>query len=66
MTDCFRERHPNADGHTYGPPTPTGRIDTIFANPAMKARLQECSVVREPPAVDLASDHYPVVADFAL
>ena len=66
MTDCFRERHPKADGHTYGPPTPTGRIDYIFANPAMKARLQECSVVRDPPAVELASDHYPVVADFSL
>ena len=66
MVDCFRELHPNADGFTYGPPTPIGRIDYVFADAAMKARLKECFVVREPPTVDLASDHYPVVAEFAL
>jgi exodeoxyribonuclease III len=66
MVDCFRELHPNADGFTYGPPSPIGRIDYVFADVAMRARLKECFVVREPPAVDLASDHYPVLAEFAL
>ena len=66
MADCFRELHFNADGFTYGPPIPIGRIDYIFANAAMRARLRECFVVRAPPAVDGASDHYPVVAHFAL
>jgi len=66
MVDCFRELHHDADGFTYGPPTPTGRIDYVFANANMRARLRTCFVVREPPAVDFASDHYPVVAEFAL
>lgn len=66
MTDCFRELHPDADGFTYGPPNPIGRIDYVFANGVMKERLKACFVVRDPPAVDRASDHYPVVAEFAL
>ena len=66
MTDCFRELHPDADGFTYGPPAPNGRLDYIFANEALKPHLQRCFVVREPPEVDRASDHYPVVAEFAL
>jgi endonuclease/exonuclease/phosphatase family metal-dependent hydrolase len=66
MADCFRDLHPDADGFTYGPPSPTGRIDYIFANAAMRTKLRECSVVRRPPAVDLASDHYPVLAEFVL
>ena len=66
MIDCFRSLHPDSDGSTYGPPTPFGRIDYVFASPGMRAALTSCSVVREPPAVDRASDHYPVIADFAV
>jgi exonuclease III len=66
MIDCFRALHPNADGFTYGPPAPVGRIDYIFASAALAPCLTKCFVVREPVTVDRASDHYPVVADFAL
>ena len=66
MVDCFRALHPGADGFTYGPPTPSGRIDYIFASASLAASLTKCFVAREPVAVDRASDHYPVVAEFAL
>ena len=66
LTDCFRHLHPDDDGFTYGPPNPVGRIDYIFASASLAATLTSCFVVRSPSAVDLASDHYPLVADFAL
>jgi exonuclease III len=66
MTDCFRMLHPESDGFTYGPPDPIGRIDYIFATPSLASSLTACFVARTPATVDHASDHYPVVADFAL
>jgi len=65
FSDCFRQMQPGADGYTYGPPTPVGRIDYIFANRALRRSLSKCFVAREPAEVDRASDHYPVVAEFA-
>lgn len=66
MVDCFRLLHPDTDGFTYGPPAPVGRIDYIFASAALAPYLTKCFVAREPAAVDGASDHYPVVAEFAM
>jgi endonuclease/exonuclease/phosphatase family metal-dependent hydrolase len=63
--DCFRTLN-EVDGFTLPPPNPTIRFDYIFANTALISKLQTCYVVREPSAVDQASDHYPVVAEFAL
>jgi endonuclease/exonuclease/phosphatase family metal-dependent hydrolase len=58
--------HPDIDGFTYGPAAPVGRIDYVFASAALTPCLTKCFVAREPAAVDRASDHYPVVAEFAL
>lgn len=66
MIDCFRALHPDAQGFTYGPPAPFGRIDYIFASATLRPCLTKCFVAREPMAVDRASDHYPVVAEFVL
>jgi exonuclease III len=66
LIDCFRRLHPDADGFTYGPPMPIGRIDYIFANAMLARTLTNCCVVRGTDAVDRASDHYPVVAEFSL
>jgi exodeoxyribonuclease-3 len=66
LVDCFRTLHPDTDGFTYGPPAPSGRIDYIFASASLASCLTKCFVAREPAAVDRASDHYPVVAEFDL
>jgi exonuclease III len=66
LTDCFRHCHPTEAGYTLPPPHPNARLDYIFANAALKPHLRQCWVVREPVAVNAASDHYPVVADFEL
>lgn len=62
--DCFRLLH-SEEGFTLPPPHPNARLDYIFVNAAMKDRLRECWVIREPARVNLASDHYPVMAEFS-
>ena len=66
LADCYRAMHPGDSGFTAPVPDPCVRIDYVFANPAARAALTNCFVVREPAAVQVASDHYPVVADFNL
>lgn len=64
FTDCFRSLNAADDGFTLPPPNPNARLDYIFANAPMKACLRKCWVVREPDSVHLASDHYPLMAEF--
>jgi endonuclease/exonuclease/phosphatase family metal-dependent hydrolase len=63
--DCFRLLHTDP-GYTLPPPVPTVRFDYLFANSSLKSLLQNCFVVQHPQAVEFASDHYPLAADFAL
>lgn len=62
--DCFRRRHPAADGFTWRPGNLTTRYDYILADPVMGTRLRACRVVDEAPGVALASDHLPLLAEF--
>lgn len=62
--DCYRQLHPDQPGYTLPTPDPGVRLDYIFASAPLAARLQSCAVVAEPLAVQRASDHYPVVAEF--
>lgn len=64
FADCFRLLNSD-DGFTLPPPRPNARLDYIFINPKMKAHLKNCWVVRDPNNVNLASDHYPVMAEFS-
>ena len=64
FTDCFRFLNSD-DGYTLPPPNPNTRLDYIFVNEKMKVYLNKCWVVREPSNVNLASDHYPVMAEFS-
>jgi exonuclease III len=64
FTDCFKHLHPQEDGHTLPPSHPNTRLDYIFVNDILKTHLVKCWVVREPTAIQKASDHCPVVAEF--
>ena len=65
-TDCFRACHPDANGFTVPTFAPNIRLDYIFANPALATHLQNSQVIYEPNHITRrASDHHPLVADFA-
>lgn len=61
--DCFSELHPNSSGYTYKLPTPTLRIDYIFASSNLMKRLHACDVVMGDDA-EKASDHFPIWAEY--
>jgi len=61
--DCYRFITTDS-GFTLPPPKPNTRLDYCFVNDKMQASLKNCWVVYEPPIVEKASDHYPVVAEF--
>jgi endonuclease/exonuclease/phosphatase family metal-dependent hydrolase len=65
--DCFRRMQPEEPGFTCPAIMPAGRIDFIFASPELAPRLCGCSVLSGGADVRgaQASDHLPVVADFA-
>ena len=68
--DCWRRLHPDGDGYTCATWLPAARIDYVFADAVMAERLLACDVVglNGTAADDVAgaSDHFPVVADFAV
>ncbi len=68
--DCYATSHPDPRTRlfTCPLPTPAGRIDYVFASPALAARLIACEVLTDTPTrpVSHASDHRPVLAEFAL
>ena len=62
--DCFRRLHPGDPGLTWMPWVPSARLDYVFADARMAQRLRGCEVVTAAPASQ-ASDHFPLVAEFA-
>jgi endonuclease/exonuclease/phosphatase family metal-dependent hydrolase len=68
-TDCYRALHDDR-GYTCATWMPAVRVDYVFADGALAERLRSCEVVggdRHPePAAAAASDHFPVLAEFAL
>jgi exodeoxyribonuclease III len=63
-TDCFRHLHPDDPGLTWMPWALSARLDYIFADARMAQRLRACEVVTAAPA-GRASDHFPLLAEFA-
>lgn len=61
--DCYRTLHPMTPGYTYPAPIPWLRIDYIFAAQTLAGRLQACDVATGAEA-EMASDHFPVWAEF--
>ena len=62
--------HPHDEGYTCATWMPACRIDYLFADPALAPCLSGCDVVGGPRRLDpdatVASDHFPVVGEFAL
>jgi exodeoxyribonuclease-3 len=61
--DCYRTLHPVTPGYTYPVPIPWLRIDYIFAAPTLAGHLHACDVATGEEA-EMASDHFPVWAEF--
>lgn len=64
-TDCFRYLHLAEDGFTWHTGSRTTRYDYILADEMFAAALHSCRVVDDVEGVKTASDHYPVLAEFA-
>ncbi len=64
--DCFRRLHAHDDGFTWMPHNRTTRYDYVLAAPSLAHRLRACRVVDEVGAVNEASDHLPLMAEFEL
>jgi exodeoxyribonuclease-3 len=64
--DCFRLLNPQADGFTLPTGRPDIRFDYAFTSASMKPNVRRCQVLREPAALESASDHYPVLIEFEL
>ncbi|MDK1119281.1 MAG: endonuclease/exonuclease/phosphatase family protein [Anaerolineae bacterium] len=62
--DCFRKLHPKDAGFTWRTGRRTTRYDYIFADPILAPMLRECYVLDNLPGLEIASDHYPLVANF--
>lgn len=62
-TDCFRSLHPNERGWTWMPNLPSARLDYVYADAGMAARLRSCEMVTTE-AAERASDHFPLLATF--
>jgi len=64
--DSFRKLHPGEDGFTWMPGNATTRYDYILADPGMASALKSCRVVDDIPEINIASDHFPLLAAFEL
>ena len=62
--DAYRLRHPRESGATLPTSDPVVRLDYFFVPQQYATRIVACDVVRHPAAL-VASDHFPVVAEFS-
>ena len=60
--DGYRALHPEDKGYTFPTWDPHLRLDYVFLPARDATRLTACEVVRDPPEVAQASDHYPLLA----
>jgi endonuclease/exonuclease/phosphatase family metal-dependent hydrolase len=61
--DCYRALHPMTPGYTSHTTHPALRVDYIFVSLSLARRLSGCDIVMEGEA-GLASDHFPIWAEF--
>jgi exodeoxyribonuclease-3 len=64
-TDGFRALHPTEPGLTFPTWGPHVRLDYVFVPGLHVERLTSCRVVADPPA-NVASDHFPLLAEIQI
>ena len=64
--DGYRFLHPDEKGYTFPVWDPHLRLDYVFVPTAFADRLISCEVIRDPPKVTAASDHFPLLAELNL
>ena len=63
-TDCYRRMHDD-DGFTWMVGNRTTRYDYVMADKMMASRLRSCCVMDDVEAINTASDHLPLMAEFS-
>ena len=63
--DAFRRLHPGVDGYTFPTWNPHVRLDYVFIPGKSAERLRRCEVV-DGAGSDVASDHFPLMAEIEL
>jgi exodeoxyribonuclease-3 len=63
--DAFRTLHTGDAGWTFPTWDPHSRLDYVFVPKDFEGRLTGCEVVKDSPSIRLASDHFPVRAEFS-
>ena len=61
--DAFRALHVNDPGFTFPTTDPHLRLDYLFVPQQFKDRIRRCEIVRSR-TTELASDHFPLLAEF--
>ncbi|MBV9211467.1 MAG: hypothetical protein JOZ52_12590, partial [Acidobacteria bacterium] len=64
--DGYRSLHPDDKGYTFPAWEPHVRLDYLFLPARFKQRLTACEVIKHPPEVAQASDHFPLLAHLEL
>lgn len=62
--DGFRYLYPRDKGYTFPVWQPHVRLDYIFLPERFKDNLKSCEIVKKPPVVTEASDHFPLLINF--
>ena len=63
--DSFRKFHVD-EGHTFTTTDPQVRLDYAFVPEAFKDNVRACTVIRNHPDLQAASDHFPLLTEIAI
>lgn len=63
--DAWPRLHAGADGYTFPTWDPHVRLDYVFLPERFAGRIASCEVLRDPPGVKGASDHFPLLAEIS-
>lgn len=61
--DGFRSLYPDEKGYTFPVWQPHVRLDYVFLPERFRENLKSCEIVKSPPVVTKASDHFPLLIE---
>jgi endonuclease/exonuclease/phosphatase family metal-dependent hydrolase len=65
-SDGFRSLYPEDNGYTFPVWEPHVRLDYVFMPENSADRLKSCAIVKSPPIVTTASDHFPLLSEIEI